>query len=273
MVIAVFIFIIGLIVGSFLNVCIHRMPRAESIVFPPSGCPYCNNKIQWYDNIPLLSYILLKGHCRYCNVKIPLRYFIVELLTGLFFLFLFYHYGVSPTPVGGGLAFNMAKAIKFFIYSVFSCFLFIAAFVDIKYRIIPDEISLGGVILGLILSFTFPQMHASGVHLTALTQALIGVFCGAGITYLTGVIGTIIFRKEAMGLGDVKLMGMIGAFLGWKLSILAFFIAPFFGAAYGIIVLLKKKSHLIPYGPFLSLGALIALFYGQHILRILFWGI
>lgn len=246
-----------MIFGSFLNVCIWRLPKAESIISPGSRCPYCNNKIRWHDNIPLISYILLRGRCRDCNAKISFKYFFVELLTAVMFLFLFSYYGLST---------------RFFISNLFFSLLFIATFVDIKYRIIPDEVSLGGIILGLVLSFIFPQIQNQTHNLQGLFYSLIGAFSGALITYSTGLLGAAIFRKEAMGFGDVKLMGAVGAFLGWKLTLLSFFIAPFFGSIYGILVLLRKKSHLIPYGPFLSLGAVIALLYGERILKLFFWG-
>jgi leader peptidase (prepilin peptidase)/N-methyltransferase len=252
----IIVFIFGLIIGSFLNVCIWRLPRRESIIKPSSRCPYCNNKIRWYDNIPLLSFILLKARCRDCNAKIPFRYFLVELVTAIMFSFVFYYYGLS---------------FKFFIYSLFFSLLLVATFVDARLRIIPDEISVGGIFMGLTLSFIFPEIQGADSHILGLFNSFLGVISGAGITYLTGLIGSFIFKKEAMGFGDVKLMGAIGAFLGWKLAFLCFFIAPFLGAIFGIIILLTKKSHLIPYGPFLSFGAVVSLLYGEKILNILFW--
>lgn len=252
----VIIFIFGLVLGSFLNVCIWRLPRAESIIMPGSHCSYCNNPIRWHDNIPLIGYILLKGRCRDCNARISFKYFLIELITAVMSAAMFIRYDLTP---------------QFFIYILFFSLLLIATFVDIRYRIIPDEISLGGAILGIILSFIFPVMQDAPAHIKGLLLSFAGAFMGAAITYLTGVLGSVIFRKEAMGFGDVKLMAAVGAFLGWKLTLLSFFIAPFFGSAYGIDVLLRKKSHLIPYGPFLSLGALAALFYGDKIIRFFFW--
>lgn len=252
---AIIVFILGSIVGSFLNVCIWRMPRGLSIVFPGSHCPYCNNRINWYDNIPLLSYLLLRGHCRDCNVVIHPCYFIVEMLTGLMFLLCLWRWGVSGESL---------------VYGLFFGLLIIASFVDIRWRIIPDEVSLGGAACGLALSFFFPVIQQSAGHLEGLGWSFLGMLCGAAITYSTGVLGTIVFRKEAMGFGDVKIMACIGAFLGWKFALLAFFIAPLFGSLYGVFVLLRRKSHLIPYGPFLSLGAIVALLYGKKILSFLF---
>lgn len=272
-----FIFSLGLIFGSFVNVCIYRLPKQESIIFPGSHCPYCNNKIRFYDNIPLISYILLKGRCRDCNVKISFKYFFVELLTAVIFLFSFNCYGIS---------------LQFFIYNLFFVLLLIAAFVDMKYRIIPDEVSLGGIILGLALSFIFPQIQNANSHFSGLLLSVIGALIGAAITYLTGLLGSFLFKKEAMGFGDVKLMAAVGAFLGWALALIAFFIAPFFGMVISIAINIRKLKDVklegsflnklkvicgalltgtIPYGPFLSLGGVVALLFGRKILSLIFW--
>lgn len=271
------VFFFGACLGSFLNVCIWRLPRAESVIFPGSHCPYCNNKIHWYDNIPLVSYILLKARCRHCNAGIPFRYFLVESAGAAMILFLFRRYGLSP---------------YFLIYTLFFSLLLIATFVDIKHRIIPDEVSIGGVILGLILSFIFPRMQGEASHFNGLLFSLIGALAGALITYITGAFGRFIFKKEAMGFGDVKLMGAVGAFLGWILTLAAFFIAPFFGLVISIVINTRKLKDAklegsflnklkimsealltgtIPYGPFLSLGAITALLYGKRILGFIFW--
>lgn len=261
------VFILGSIVGSFLNVCIHRMPLGESIVWPHSHCPNCKKKIPTYDNIPFLSYIFLRGKCRFCKGRISLRYPLVELLTALMFLALFNHYGLS---------------YDFFIFLVFICGLIIATFVDIQHRIIPDEISIGGIIFGFILT------AIKGFNLRPLTyhpgymlDSLLGIFAGGGIIYLTGKAFDLVYFKllkrppiqgetESMGGGDVKLLAMIGAFLGWQKVIFIFFLAPFFGAVIGIINLLIKKDHTIPYGPFLSFAAIFSIFWMHKIMRIIF---
>ncbi len=246
------IFLFGLIVGSFLNVCIIRMAKEESIVMPGSHCLKCKKQIPWYDNIPLLSFILLRGKCRFCGEKFSFRYFFIELLTGLVFLGMYQYVGLRLILIP---------------YLVMMSGFIVATFTDIDERIIPDEISIGGMIVGLVLSLLIPELHKTDLHLLSLWRSVLGVLIGGGSIYLMGILGDFIFKKESMGGGDVKLMAMIGAFLGWKLAILAFFIAPFFGAVFGIIEKIRTKQSLIPYGPFLVIGALIALFYSDPIIN------
>jgi len=240
-----------------LNVCIYRMPEGESVVRPRSRCPGCKHMIPWYDNIPLLSFILLGRKCRFCKTKISFQYFIVELLTGLLLLLLFKFYGVSP---------------EFFIYSALFACLVVVTFIDMKHKEIPDRLSIPGIFIGIILSFVFPVLHGASSNVAGLLSSLKGALAGGGSIYALGVFGYILFRKEAMGFGDVKLMAMIGAFLGWKLTILTFFLAPFFGSVVGIGLKIKTGDSLIPYGPFLSLASLAALLLGNHILSYLFGG-
>ncbi len=249
--IAVLIFVFGSLVGSFLNVCIVRMPKEESVVRPRSHCVHCKKMITWYDNIPFLSFIVLRGKCRYCGTKISFRYFIVELVTAVSFVLFYQYFGLT---------------VVLWPYLIMLSGFIVATFVDIEHRIIPDEISIGGMIAGVLLSFLIPSMHHTTSHVLSLGKSLLGVLIGGGSIYLMGIIGDFIFKKESMGGGDVKLMAMIGAFLGWQSALLAFFIAPFFGAILGIIVKIRTKESLIPYGPFLVLGALIALFYSKPLL-------
>lgn len=252
----VIVFIFGAIIGSFLNVCIHRMPRGKSIVWPGSHCPACEKKIPWYDNIPFISYLLLKGKCRFCKVKISARYIIVELLTACILVALFRIFGLT---------------YDFFLYAIFSSGLIVATFVDIKHRIIPDEISIGGIILGFL--FNAVRSH--------ILDSFLGIIIGGGIIYLTGKTFDLVYFKllkkppiqgetESMGGGDVKLLAMIGAFLGWQKALLTFFIAPFFGIIIGVINLAVRKDHAVPYGPFLSLAAILSLFYADKIIRLIF---
>ncbi|HNV24281.1 MAG TPA: prepilin peptidase [Candidatus Omnitrophota bacterium] len=261
----VFMFILGLIVGSFLNVCIVRMPKEKSVVFPASHCPKCLKPIDWFDNIPLLSYVLLRGRCRFCHEKISARYFLVELITGLTFLGFYLYFG-----------FNRLLIPYLFMISGF----IVATFVDFEHRIIPDEISVGGMCAGLIFSLFMPELHGVSVigkniflaHLHSLGLSLLGVFIGGGCIYAMGVLGDFLFKKESMGGGDVKLLAMIGAFLGWQLAILTFFVAPFFGAVFGLIEKIRTNDNAIPYGPFLVLGALISMFYGDKIIAMILRG-
>jgi leader peptidase (prepilin peptidase) / N-methyltransferase len=271
-VIKFFVFIFGSMIGSFLNVCIFRMPIERSVVKPRSYCPACNKPILWYDNIPLLSYIFLLGRCRSCKARIPFSYFTVELLTAAAFLIFFNIYGFG---------------FKFFYYAIFICGLIIATFVDIKHRIIPDEISVGGIIVGFLLNVlrifipgSLPAGQAGKLYAPShIINSLLGIIVGGGIIYLTAKIFDLVYFKmlkkppidgetESMGGGDVKLLAMIGAFLGWQAAVLSFFIAPFFGLVVGVANLLIKKEHTIPYGPFLSLAAIVSLFWSAPIIRI-----
>ena len=258
MIIGASMFVLGSIVGSFLNVCIVRMPKESSIVTPASHCMHCGHPIPWFDNIPLVSYFFLMGKCRYCNAKFSFRYFLVELLTASTFLGFYLYFGLAP--------------LLWPYLFMAGCFI-VATFVDFEHRIIPDEISIGGMFAGLVFSFFIPQLHVpsgdpSGLalHFQGLYHSIIGVLVGGGSIYAMGVLGDFLFKKESMGGGDVKLLAMIGAFLGWKLAILTFFVAPFFGAVFGIIEKVRTKDSAIPYGPFLVLGALICLFKGKELL-------
>ncbi len=246
------VFIIASAVGSFLNVCIYRMPKNESVIFPASHCPHCRKKIIWYDNIPILSFLILRAKCRQCKKRISLRYFIVELLTAALILFLYTQLGLS---------------LKFFVYAILFSGLIIASFIDLEHQIIPDEISLGAIVLGLLLNVIFPSLHDSSDIKQALIFSGLGILAGGGVLYVTGMIGDFMFKKESMGGGDIKLLAGIGAFLGWKIAILVFFIAPLFGAVMGLIVKIKKKISIIPYGPFISLSTLVAVFWGEQIVN------
>jgi len=260
-------FIFGSIVGSFLNVCIHRMPEGESVVWPSSHCPKCKKRIPAYDNIPFISYILLGGKCRFCQKRISFRYLIVELLTATMFVLLLGRYGLT---------------YDFFFYMVLACGLIVATFIDIQHRIIPDEISVGGLILGFILSSVRGiTLSPFAFNFRPMLHSFLGIIIGGGIIYLTGFLFDLVYFKmlkkppiqgetESMGGGDVKLLAMIGAYLGWQRVLLTFFIAPFFGAIVGIINLLIKKDHTIPYGPFLSLAALLTLFWANKIITLFF---
>jgi leader peptidase (prepilin peptidase) / N-methyltransferase len=262
--IAVFIF--GAIMGSFLNVCIYRMPLGKSVVWPGSHCPECEKRIPWYDNIPFISYLSLKGKCRFCKKAISVRYILVELLTALMFMQFYLTFG---------------RSYEFFFYLVMGCCLIVATFVDIKHRIIPDEISVGFMIVGFVLSaIKGITLHPLAFNYKPVLDSFLGIIIGGGVIYLTGFLFDVVYFKllkrppiqgetESMGGGDIKLLAMIGAFLGWQKALLTFFIAPFFGALIGIVNLVSKKDHTIPYGPFLSLAALIALFWAPQILSLI----
>jgi leader peptidase (prepilin peptidase)/N-methyltransferase len=242
----VLIFILGLIVGSFSNVCIYRIPKNESIIYPASHCPKCHSNIKPVDNIPLLSYILLKGRCRNCKSKISIQYPIVEFLTGVIYLIIYLIYGLS---------------IQSLIYIILSSALMIIAFIDLSKQIVPDVISLPGIVIGFIISFFVP-------YISFINSAL-GVVIGGGIILIIGLAGSVIFKKEAMGGGDVKLAAMIGAFLGWRYIIISLFLGFFLGALAGIILILSKiksREDVVPFGPFIVLGSFITLLWGEKII-------
>jgi len=240
------IFILGLIIGSFSNVCIYRIPKNESIVFPASHCPNCHTPIKAIDNIPILSYLILKGKCRKCGEKISIRYPIVEFLTGAIYLLVFLIYG---------------RSYQTLIYALLSSSLIIISFIDLDDQIIPDEISLPGIVIGLALSFIVPYI--------SYLNSLLGIIIGGGIIFLIALAGLAIFKKEAMGGGDVKLSAMIGAFIGWKYIMISLFIGFFIGAIAGILLILLKirnRDDLVPFGPFIVLGSFITLLWGENIL-------
>ena len=253
-------FLFGSIVGSFLNVCIYRLPRGESIISPSSHCPGCQKALLWYDNIPFLSYIGLKGRCRHCHQGISFRYFVVEFLTAILFLSLFLKFGLS---------WNML------IYLVFISGLIVATFTDFDHLIIPDVVTLPGLLLGLILSTVYPSIQRA-IHPWSnictspgegFLASLIGALLGGLSLYAIGALGGKVFKKEAMGGGDVKLLAMIGAFLGWQLVALTIFISALSGSLVGLAIKLKKGESYIPYGPYLALGAVISLLWGEGLIN------
>jgi leader peptidase (prepilin peptidase)/N-methyltransferase len=237
----------GVLVGSFLNVCICRLPKNESIVSPPSHCPLCSYQIRWYDNIPLLSYLLLRGRCRGCGAPISLQYPLVELLNGTLTLLLFLRFG--PT---------LAFATLFLFCSA----LVVITFIDIEHQIIPDEISLSGIVIGFALSF-FIRGHS-------WQNSLCGILLGGGSLLLVAYGYQRLTGKEGMGGGDIKLLAMMGAFLGWKAVPFIILASSLAGSVIGISIMLlqKKDSKLaIPFGPYLAFGAVLYIFYGRTLIR------
>lgn len=253
-------FIFGSVVGSFLNVCIYRLPRGESIVSPPSHCPHCQKALLWFHNIPFLSYILLKRRCRHCHQVISFRYFVVELLTAFLFLSIYLRFGLSW---------------DLFIYLIFVSGLIIATFTDFDHLIIPDVITYPALVLGLILSTVYPSRQraiypwsqACATFGEGFLASLAGVFSGGLFLYAIGTLGEKVFKKEAMGGGDIKLLAMIGAFLGWQLVALTIFISALSGSIVGLVVKFKKGESYIPYGPYLALGAVLSLLWGEKIIN------
>lgn len=237
--------VIGLFIGSFLNVCIHRIPREESIVFPSSRCPGCGAKIKPWDNIPVLSYLILRGKCRSCKEKISIRYPLVEILSALLALAMLYRFGLNAS---------------FAVYYAWACALLVITFIDLDHQIIPDSLSIGGIVVGLALVWWMPVSYK---------DAFIGLGLGAGL--LIAVIYGYYFLtgKQGMGGGDVKLLGMIGVFTGWQGVLFAIFTGSLLGSLVGIPWALLQKKNMqtaIPFGPFLALGALLYVLFGEMII-------
>ncbi len=241
-------FIFGTIVGSFLNVCIHRLPREESIISPSSHCPQCGIPIRFYDNIPLVSFILLRGRCRACNAPISLRYPLVEFLTGIFSLIFLQRYGIS---------------LSYVIYFAFFAALTVVSFIDLSHRIIPDLISLPGIGIGLIVSWLHPHL--------AFRDSLIGILVGGGSLYIVASVYHLATKREGMGGGDIKLLAMIGAFIGWKGVLFTILCSSLVGTVVGVIVMFitaeANSKYAVPFGPFLSLGAVIYLLWGDALIH------
>ena len=234
--------LVGLAVGSFLNVVILRLPRGESIVSPPSHCPSCETPLRWYHNIPLLSWIALRGRCGACRAWIGWQYPLVEAATAAIWAGNVAAYGIGPEAL---------RAIAFLTL------LLAIAVTDARFYIIPDELSLGGAVLGVALALLAGS--------PTLQEAAIGAVAGGGALWLIAILGTWAFRKEAMGGGDIKLMTMIGAFLGWQGALLTVFL----GALAGTLVFVPiawKSDRLVPFGLFLAVGAALALYLGDPLL-------
>ena len=246
-------FLMGLIVGSFCNVCIHRIPRGENVVVPRSHCPNCQSLIKAYDNIPLLSFLFLKAQCRSCGHRISWQYPVVELLTGVLFALTVFSFGITWHTVLP-LAFVTA--------------LVIVTFIDLEHQIVPDVITLPGIAIALawsVLSF-FVSAHQTpgGFSPPAPLEALLGTLVGGGLLYLVAVVS-----RGGMGGGDIKLTAMIGALLGWQQVLLTIFLGTLSGSVVALLFLAsgkKGRKDPMPFGPFLALGAVLALFWGEEII-------
>lgn len=243
--VASLIFIFGLCIGSFLNVCIYRLPTSKSISNPSrSICPNCNNPIKFYDNIPILSYIWLKGKCRNCNTPISFRYPMVELMTGI---------------VALGLLFKFGLSLEGLVYFVFISSLLVITFIDLDHRIIPDIITLPGIPIGLVASFALPTV--------SFKASIFGLLIGGGSLWLVAWAYSLIAKRDGMGGGDIKLLAMIGTIIGWQGVIFTVFASSVIGSCVGISIMLikgKNMKYAIPFGPFLSIGAIAYVFLGSQ---------
>ncbi len=269
-----FVFAIGTVVGSFLNVCIYRIPWEKSVIWPSSRCPHCWNPIAAYDNIPIVSWLALRGECRQCGAPISRRYPLIELLVGLLFVGVFYVDVILGERGRYGYDIGLPLA-RLGYHAILVALLVAATFIDYDLYIIPDSITLTGMVLGLALGTAMPGLRLEPAAATTTAHGLwtgvLGLVIGGGITQTVRVVGTWVFRREAMGFGDVTLMGMIGAFLGWQAAILSFFAGAFFGLAHALWKLsiyvrkwirgqqLSSADRELPLGPYLSMGAVAML--------------
>jgi leader peptidase (prepilin peptidase)/N-methyltransferase len=232
----VFTFAIGSIIGSFLNVCITRIPERKSIISHPSSCPGCGRKIKKAHIIPIISYFWLGGKCFYCQWKIPKRYFVVELVTGVILVCLYRIYKFNPI---------------FFQHAIFSFLLIIISFIDVECRLIFDRITIPGIFLGIGFNIL--------INYSDVKNSIYGIIAGSGFLILVAIVGYMVFRKETVGGGDIKLAAMIGSFIGLNGIIFSVIIAVFSGAFIGMLFILIYKTKYIPFGPFLSFGAILYL--------------
>jgi len=231
---------LGLLVGSFLNVCIARWPAEQSVVKPRSRCPQCSNLIAWYDNIPVVSWLLLGAKCRHCKLPIPVMYPLVELAAGIVWAAAAWHYGLSVEMLRAALFFTIILGI---------------AVTDAREYIIPDEFSVGGAVLGIGFAFLGGAL--------GWPDALIGAAVGYGLLWLVAVVGTKLFGEDAMGGGDIKMMAMIGAFLGWIGVLLTLFLGALLGTLIFLPIKLMGKDKLVPFGIFLAIGAAATWLWGD----------
>jgi leader peptidase (prepilin peptidase)/N-methyltransferase len=237
--------------GSFLNVCIYRIPAELSVIKPRSRCPECMTNLAWRDNIPIFGWLLLRGKCRYCKEPISARYPSIELLTAVLFTLVWLKY---PLMVAEGFDFRFAP------YWLLVFGLLLGTFVDLDEMWLPDRCTIGGMILGPIFSFLMPSMHGTEGHVGGLIQSLIGMAFGFGLFWAISVLGRLMLKKDAMGFGDVKLMGALGAFLGLESVIFITFISSLFGAVIGLTFIAIGKRELqskIPFGPYIALAAIL----------------
>ena len=244
-VIVVFMLAMGLAVGSFLNVCIYRLPRHESLLYPASHCPSCGRSLSWFENLPLVSWIALGGRCRTCRARIGVQYPLVEAITAAVFVSAYFIYGWTPL---------LAARL------LFACAMIVLFVIDLHHRILPNVITLPGVVIGLVLSVFLPPGWRS---------SLIGLIAGGGLLF---AIGEGYYRTrgyEGLGMGDVKMLAMIGAFLGWPLMLVTLVLASFAGSVVGIGLLISRRGDMkaaLPFGTFLAVGALVAAVAGNRFL-------
>lgn len=241
-----FVAAFGLLFGSFLNVCIHRLPLKQSIVFPASRCPKCGHTLGWYENVPLLSYAVLRGRCHACAAPISIRYPIIEAITGGMFLWHWWIFGFTPL---------------FFVRLAFACALIVLFVIDLEHQILPDVITLPGIVAGLVCSLFLPP---------GPMMSLAGIIVGGGILWLIAEVWFRLRKVEAMGFGDVKMLAMVGAFLGVKLVVLVFVLSSMIGGIVGVVLIAARRADMatkVPFGTMLAVGSLVASLYGDGLIQ------
>ena len=264
-----FALVFGLVIGSFLNVCIVRLPNGIPISKPRSHCPKCKKLIPWYDNIPILSYVFLRARCRHCGTKISVRYPFIEALTGLVSVLLYLKYGVGP---------------EWFIFFAFSSALLVLAVIDVDHRILPDPITLNGIWIGVVASVYLAQpspivssiffalgFEAASPRVNALIASLLGAFVGGGLLWGVAEVYLRLRGIEGLGFGDVKMMAMVGAFLGVPRTLLTLMIGSLVGSITGVIFIRfsgKDRQYELPFGTFLSAAGIISVLYGETLVRL-----
>jgi leader peptidase (prepilin peptidase) / N-methyltransferase len=239
--------LLGLLIGSFLNVVIHRLPRKESLLWPGSHCPSCGTAISPWENIPLVSYLFLMGQCRGCGISISARYPTVEVINGLAYAVIVWHFGPGWPSV---------------IYAALFSALLVISYIDFDHQIIPDAITLPGIGLGVLAAVTVLPI--------GLLDSVLGVLLGGGVLFALAWISPYVFGKEGMGGGDIKLLAMIGAFLGWKPVLLTMLIGAIVGATVGVALIALKilrRDQYLPFGPFLAFGAIVSMFFHHELFR------
>lgn len=263
--------LLGLVIGSFLNVCIYRMPLRKSVVSPGSSCPHCGISIRLLDNIPILSFLLLGGKCRDCGKRISFQYPVVELLCALAFYSCSRMWLFTPAT---------------YVNSLFLAIIIILIFTDYNHRILPNRLTLPGIIAGFLLSpFQMPEVYATdglSIKLTSLLGlqsisialpwigSILGAIVAGGFLYFVAFAYEVVRKREGLGMGDVKMMAMVGAFIGWRLALLTIFVGSVFGTIVGILLILFRKISTqgkLPFGVFLGIGSALCLFYGFSLLR------
>jgi leader peptidase (prepilin peptidase)/N-methyltransferase len=259
----------GLVIGSFLNVCIARIPHGMSVSTPRSHCPQCKKLISWYDNVPVFSYLILGGRCRNCKKKISARYPLIEAVNGLVSVLLYLKFGLS---------------VEWAIFLAFASALLVLAFIDLDHRILPDVITLNGIWIGTLVSVYLAQpsplvsrllrtvgMEAANPRVVALVASLLGMIVGGGLLWAVAEVYLRLRGMEGMGFGDVKMMAMVGAFLGAPLALLTIMIGSFLGSIIGLIFMRmtgKSRQYELPFGTFLSMAGIIAVLYGEDLVRL-----